>query len=349
MQEPQGREPAGDAAPTSEHARRRWARGVGWTFIALVVCVCVLLAGVFARQKYIVWFLDAPPPVQMQADNAEQMLRSHPTRFWALERDLDGLVISGVAVHPNGGEGARRSFSASTNAMGLRNAAVGPKAGRLRILAIGDSTTFGDWVNNDEAWPQRLQALLDPSGETIEVINAGVPGYSAYQGLQFLKEDGLALEPDVVIASFGINDHVPWDGISDLDRAEAATQGDLDELVKAAKGEERPRLSPDEFLRVIETLEGLCGEHGIAFVLVAWPESGVLSAAPDVGDVGYLRFIRQAGERMGVPVADIVPVLRANPEFLIDGCHFNAAGCRSVAETIAGLLSREGLLPEHAP
>jgi len=40
----------------------------------------------------------------------------------------------------------------------------------------------------------------------INVINAGIPGYTTYQELEFLKIHGLAMKPDIVVLGFVFND-----------------------------------------------------------------------------------------------------------------------------------------------
>lgn len=92
----------------------------------------------------------------------------------------------------------------------------GPKpAGTLRVLALGDSSTYG--VNTPEPWPTRLQHELDrrfPPGR-FQVLNLGVPGYTAFQGRKVLETRAGRLEPDLVVISFGWNDHLLAMGYED--------------------------------------------------------------------------------------------------------------------------------------
>jgi lysophospholipase L1-like esterase len=89
------------------------------------------------------------------------------------------------------------------NALGFRGAEVGPKqADRVRVLVLGDSFAYGVGVENDETFSARLEAL-EPR---LEVINTGVNGYGTGQQLLVLREDGLPLQPDVVIVAFFWND-----------------------------------------------------------------------------------------------------------------------------------------------
>src|SRR5262249_9522286 len=94
-----------------------------------------------------------------------------------------------------------------TNALGLR----GPE-GRddrsVRVLAAGDSCTWGWRVAENQSFPRLLERLLGEMAiqNTYQVINAGVPGYTSFQGVEYLRERGLALKPSIVLISYGFND-----------------------------------------------------------------------------------------------------------------------------------------------
>jgi lysophospholipase L1-like esterase len=90
------------------------------------------------------------------------------------------------------------------NSLGLRGPEVAPtKApGAVRIVAVGDSFTYGVGVHDEETFCARL-AALDPR---LEVINAGVNNYGTDQELLALKEQGLPLGPDVVLVCVFWND-----------------------------------------------------------------------------------------------------------------------------------------------
>ncbi len=95
-------------------------------------------------------------------------------------------------------------FDVKQNALGFRGAEVpAEKApGRLRVLMLGDSFTYGIGVADDQSFSARLEAL-DPR---FEVLNAGVNGYGTAQELLLLRDQGLALRPDVVVVVFFWND-----------------------------------------------------------------------------------------------------------------------------------------------
>jgi len=60
----------------------------------------------------------------------------------------------------------------------------------LRVLCLGDSATFGTGSNDDETYPAQLKKILKRRhpGRNVEVINAGIPGYSSMQGTWFLEK-----------------------------------------------------------------------------------------------------------------------------------------------------------------
>ena len=98
---------------------------------------------------------------------------------------------------------------------GFRTHEFAPKRpGVYRILALGDSCTFGQlqrgelygYVSNP--YPLALEKLLaDRVGPgRFEVFNAGIPGYNSYQGLMLLRGKLRGLDPDLITVRFGWND-----------------------------------------------------------------------------------------------------------------------------------------------
>ena len=90
------------------------------------------------------------------------------------------------------------------NALGLRGPeiVVDKSPSRTRVLAVGDSMTYGIGVEYDETYSAVIEAL-DPR---LQVINAGVPAYSGAQELLLLREHIGPLAPDVVIVAYFWND-----------------------------------------------------------------------------------------------------------------------------------------------
>lgn len=98
-----------------------------------------------------------------------------------------------------------------TNQLGLREKTINPvkKPGTLRILCLGASPTFGWGVAEEYRYSNVLEQLLRHSplaGGNVEVINAGIIGYSSYQGAGLLKKLLPVLKPDIVTIPFVVND-----------------------------------------------------------------------------------------------------------------------------------------------
>jgi len=82
------------------------------------------------------------------------------------------------------------------------------RPGCVRILMIGDSTTFGTGVRDEAAYPEVVRRLLAARlpGRCIEVINAGVGSYHSYQQLLRTRDLYVRFHPDVVTIYLGWND-----------------------------------------------------------------------------------------------------------------------------------------------
>jgi lysophospholipase L1-like esterase len=70
-----------------------------------------------------------------------------------------------------------------------------------RILVLGDSFAWGYGVEEAERFSQLLESMMD-----VEVVNAGVSGYSTDQELLWLQNEGIKYDPDLIILVFAGND-----------------------------------------------------------------------------------------------------------------------------------------------
>jgi len=101
-------------------------------------------------------------------------------------------------------------YHVKTNSHGFRNSEeMKEQDDVVRILAIGDSFTFGAYVNNEDTWTAWLETLLNrryfPDVE-YQVLNAGFPGYTITDEIDYMKAKGLAVQPDLVILNVTPND-----------------------------------------------------------------------------------------------------------------------------------------------
>jgi len=104
--------------------------------------------------------------------------------------------------------GLRVVIESNREGFRTRNLSKAKEPGVYRILFLGDSTTFGWGVEQDERFSDLLEKRLNAGGSGIhyEIVNLGLPGYSSYHGRIILDRYGLRYSPDMVILSFGAND-----------------------------------------------------------------------------------------------------------------------------------------------
>jgi lysophospholipase L1-like esterase len=95
------------------------------------------------------------------------------------------------------------------NAQGMRaerDFAYTKPAGVRRIVCLGDSFTAGYEVQQEETFASVLERELAERGQQVEVLNAGVSGFSTAEEVLYLERELWRYEPDVVLLSFFAND-----------------------------------------------------------------------------------------------------------------------------------------------
>jgi hypothetical protein len=112
--------------------------------------------------------------------------RHHPLLGWTMLENLAGVPLNGRPVHSN-----------SAGMRGRREYPLEPGE-PLRIVALGDSFTFGQCVGDEETFAARLEQRIAPG----EVLNLAVHGYGHDQMLLRLREQGLAYRPDWILLGF---------------------------------------------------------------------------------------------------------------------------------------------------
>jgi len=171
-----------------------------WIFRLLAIVFALLC--LFAILEPVARYFD--PNLRLQEGKKNPFWAHHPTRGHALKPG-DFNSIWGVPFH--------------INQLGFRGKEItqAKPANTFRVFAIGDSITFGSGLPENVIYSDLLQQLLEHRypQKRFEVINGGVSGYDIPQELLLLKEDGLALAPDLVVLQFCLND-VPGVVFADL-------------------------------------------------------------------------------------------------------------------------------------
>jgi hypothetical protein len=112
----------------------------------------------------------------------------HPIRGWILNPNIrDMKVYDGTVLNTNS-----RGIRGKTEYNYQRT------PGKRRIVAIGDSFTFGAEVADDQTFSNYLASHL----EDTEVLNLGVQGYGHDQMMLYLRDEGVKYHPDVILIGF---------------------------------------------------------------------------------------------------------------------------------------------------
>jgi hypothetical protein len=101
-----------------------------------------------------------------------------PQRGYRLRPDHEGDYLWGHGLR----------YHVAVNGFGHRDGAPDRRAD-CRLLALGDSHTFGPGVDQAETYPARLEALLrERTGRAFEVVNAGVQAYGWLEEKEAARE-----------------------------------------------------------------------------------------------------------------------------------------------------------------
>jgi lysophospholipase L1-like esterase len=101
------------------------------------------------------------------------------------------------------------------------NFPVKKETNEIRIFVLGNSTSWGANINQNQLHTTLLEELLNKkfTGKKIRVICAGVNGYVSTQERIFFENFVLSLDPDWVILFSGFNDaHAGYLGMSVMER-----------------------------------------------------------------------------------------------------------------------------------
>jgi lysophospholipase L1-like esterase len=265
----------------------------------------------------------------------------------------------------------------TTNSLGMR----GPEprsdrgASDARIVAIGDSLTFGMHVSAEEAWPGALETRLNSASapelqrgyRRCEVLNMGVSGYSTLDEALAVRWNAMALDPDLVVVGYYLNDPETepvqqlhqhfrdplWWEHSALLRflAYEKRKWDQDRLGGGDLFRYLHR-DPEKWKSVVDgfaDIAAVTSTRGAHVLLVVLPTLRGFGRWEDYPYVDLHRQVICAASAAGFETLDILPVWRASGLFpadlRVDEEHPSAVGHALVAEAIqAKLLSNPALL-----
>lgn len=214
-----------------------------------------------------------------------------------------------------------------SNSEGFRTEEITPQKGENvhRIALLGDSSTFGWGVNQDERFSKLLEDKLNTVQSAIryEIINLGIPGYATEHGIATFEHYALKYSPNTMILSFGANDGklISQDAKKFL-RSDSWVEevkaflrnfatykllrkiilsyyNPFEKMLEAQKNSpQEPLATFPEYQRNLEYMIDKGREKGIEFVLLALCCPG-----------NYLQVMSRVGREKNVPVIDGMYVL----------------------------------------
>ena len=126
---------------------------------------------------------------------------------WSFHQELRPMAEAKVECRDTHSE-----VEVRTNSLGLRGSEIViPKPrGTCRVIVLGDETIFAPETPVDEHFCTLLRERLQQnSNQTIEVVNAGIPGHCPLTEFLIFKQRLLSLQPDLVLL------HFDWSDVSD--------------------------------------------------------------------------------------------------------------------------------------
>lgn len=147
-----------------------------------------------------------------------------PNRFFVFNRNFDYPEVfkrdPDVFWRLRGPQKISSDFFAGgeylINSLGLRGPEFEPTDSARIIAALGNSCTFGWQAPEDSVFIQLVCRKLDErsSHTRFQPLNAGIPGYSSFQGNRFFATDVAPLRPEVTLILFAWNDQ--WPAANDI-------------------------------------------------------------------------------------------------------------------------------------
>jgi len=229
---------------------------------------------------------------------------------------------------------------------------------RYRIIALGDSLTFGWGVPKEEIFETLLEKELD-SRRPTEIINFGTGNYNTEQEVNLFLEKGLKYHPDEVVIFYFINDAEPTPGTSPyafLGHSQMVTF--IWSRAKTIASRIRPSKSFQEFYSALylegspgwertkeafATAQRVCRQNGIALKVVLLPE--LHSLQPYTFEAEHRLVVDFLGA-LGIPALDLAPFFRDQEDPLrlwvaLDDAHPNALAHRLIAQYAVDFIAPE--------
>ena len=259
------------------------------------------------------------------------------------------------------------------NSHGVRGPEYSPEppAGRFRILAVGDSQTFGNGLVLADSWPGILERISNDGRHSVEVVNGGWPASDTWQhdilGLRLAQQ----YNPNALIIPVYVNDvresFVPRESAvfvsnSGVQRLKyllkrSAIVGTTYDVYRGYRARQAMNTEPQWDQKVIQgsddpaverawtqvetslrSVRDWSGRMNMSFLVIALPHRAQVSGIM-AGEVHSER-LRDITQRHGIAFMDLLPALKAAYEthggklFIPWDGHDSAVANKVIAEQV---------------
>jgi HEAT repeat protein/lysophospholipase L1-like esterase len=232
--------------------------------------------------------------------------------------------------------------------------------GTHRVIALGDSVTYGYGFPREHAWPQVLERALAGRGPGVEVFNVALYGWSTRQQRYAYERIARAYAPDTVMLAICLNDVEDLQNnlsrpprllralyrrsafvrrVVDPEAREIASVEELFETPASARVERGYERLFDEIRRLRSAAE----DDGARLVLLLLPEADQVGPRPHrpIPQERLAAFARAEG----LALVDPLPALRAlGPAAFLDRLHLTPEGSAALANAVI----ESGVVPPAA-
>jgi len=340
----------------------RWARFLRWALLMVPASLAIL-----ATLELLLRLLGVGPEIAAEVRPIYEKFQPDAELIWSLKGSWRGRELNGAPV--------------STGERGFRGPEL--RADARTLLFLGDSVVFGHYLGDEDTLPAQLQALLETRlGGDLQVVNAGVPGFSTFQEVALYRTRGRPLRPDAVLLGFCLNDVteryvsvVEYGGprffMMNVDTSRSpgplrevwlssairsvftraarayGKRSEIYDVTSLWQRSDTPEIQ-EAWGVVLDELEQLIAsvrDDGIPLGVVVFPYRMQLN---ETRSAPPQRLLADFLDRRGVAHLDLLPLMESerDPErFFLDANHLSEAGSRRTAEWIAAFVLESGLLP----
>ncbi|MBW1713872.1 MAG: hypothetical protein JRJ59_12065, partial [Deltaproteobacteria bacterium] len=243
---------------------------------------------------------------------------------------------------------------------------------RPQVIFMGDSCT--DFGSYDKYFAELVNVRFQ--GRSLSFLNAGVGGWSSFQGLEQLKRDLVKLKPKVVTIYYGWNDHWASFGVEDKNIRHIALSSSVSlnnlrtvQLISKLLAKKRTKLgrnrvSIEDYQANLTQMVRICRRNDIVPVLITAPTSHQPGSEPEYLKERYLRslsdlvplhqkylaVVRKVAADQGAVLCDLERRLAELPQdqlktkyFKGDGIHPTDQGDRLIARYLFECFEKNGL------